>query len=209
MKEYIRAAPAFAGISADAVEMLAEGGTWVSLQPGETLFSQGDPSDALYLSVEGRLKVLIPGAAGAEIVIAELGPAEIVGEIQIMTGGLRSATIRTITAVKVIRFAKDLFDRLAETDTTFIERMQQVVVHRLRRNHLSSILPSQFGNLDFRQIEEIESLGLWKSLGKGQVLFHAGDSGDGAYIVVSGLLGVLVKKPDGSLEIVNHIRHGE
>ncbi len=209
MRQYIQAAPAFAGISAPALELLADGGSWVSLLPGETLFSHGDPSDALYLSVEGRLQVVIPRSPGAEVVIAELGPAEIVGEIQVMTGGARSATIRAITAAKVIRFAKDLFDRLAETDATFIARMQQVVVHRLRRNHLASILPAQFGDLDFRQIEEIESLGRWKSLDKGQVLFHAGDSGDGAYIVVSGLLGVLIKKPDGSLEIVNHIRHGE
>ena len=209
MKETIQAAPAFSGISAAALDLFADGGTWVSLQPGETLFSHGDPSDALYLTTAGCLQVLIPAASGPEIVIAELGPGEIVGEIQVMTGGTRSATIRAITAAKVIRFAKDLFDRLAETDATFIERMQQVVVHRLRRNHLASILPTQFGDLDFRQIEEIESLGRWRSLGKGQVLFQAGDSGDGAYIVVSGLLGVLVKKPDGSLTIVNHIRHGE
>ena len=104
MKEYIRAAPAFAGISADAVEMLAEGGTWVSLQPGETLFSQGDPSDALYLSVEGRLKVLIPGAAGAEIVIAELGPAEIVGENPFaLFGGVGAVWLKTKTSAGLAR----------------------------------------------------------------------------------------------------------
>src|SRR5258706_1766543 len=78
MKEYIQAAPAFAGISAAALDLLAHGGTWVSLQPGETLFSLGDPSDALYLSVDGSLQVVIPRSPEAEIVIAEMGPAEVV-----------------------------------------------------------------------------------------------------------------------------------
>ena len=79
----------------------------------------------------------------------------------------------------------------------------------LRRTHLALILPEQFGALDFRQMEEIESLGRWLTLHKGQVLFRQGDAGDGAYVLVNGLLGVLLRKPDGSTRLVNHIQHGE
>src|SRR5262249_28297052 len=91
----------------------------------------------------------------------------------------------------------------------FLERIRNLVLERLRRNHLASILPEQFGDLDFHQMEEIESLGHWVTLQKGEVLFRQDEAGDGAYFLVNGQLGVLVHKPDGSSRLVNHIPHGE
>ena len=209
MKEYIQVVAAFAGLSTAGVELLAAAGTWTPLAPGDTLLFRGDEADALYLVAEGRLDVLMPGVAGPETVIAELGPGDVAGEIQMLTGGRRGATIRAATATRVIRFDKQIFDRLAETESAFIESIQNLVLGRLRRNQLAAILPAQFGDLDFRQMEEIEALGRWVTLHKGQVLFRQGDPGNGAYILVNGLLGVLVGKPDGSFRLVNHIQHGE
>ena len=174
MREYIQAAEAFAGVSAAGIDLLATTGTWVSLAPGEALFHIGDEAPGLYLVAEGRLDVLMPGAAGPETVMAQLGPGDVAGEIQMLTGGRRSATIRANTAARVIGFTKAVFERLAETEPLFIERIRNLVLTRLRRTHLALILPEQFGALDFRQMEEIESLGRWVTLHKGQVLFRQG-----------------------------------
>ena len=209
MIEYIQAAAAFAGLSTAGVDLLAATGTWTLLAPGDTLFFLGDDASAFYLVAEGRLEVLMPGAAGPETVMAELGPSDIVGEIPMLAGGKRGATIRATTESRLIRFDKELFDRLAETEFAFVEDIQKLVLDRLRGNQLASILPAQFGDLDFRQMEEIKAVGRWVTLHKGEVLFQQGDAGNGAYILVNGLLGVLVRKPDGSSRLVNHIQYGE
>src|SRR5882672_5233206 len=158
MKDYIQGAAAFAGVSGAGVDLLATTGLWVSLAAGETLFHMGDEGRALYLVAEGHLEVLMPGAAGPETVVAQLGPGDLAGEIQMLTGGRRGATLRANTAVRVIRFAAEVFERLAQTEAVFIERIRNLALARLRRNHLALILPAQFGDLDFRQMEEIESL---------------------------------------------------
>ena len=209
MKEYIQAAAAFAGVSSAGVDLLANSGTWVSLAPGETLFHIHDRSRTLYLVAEGRLDVLTPGADGAEAVVGQLGPGEVAGEIQMLTGGRRTAGLRASGAAKAIRFSRETFERLAETEAAFLEHIRNLALTRLRRNHLALILPAQFGPLDFHQMEEIERLGRWVTLHKGQVLFRQGDAGDGAYFLVNGLLGVLLGNPDGSSRLVNHIQHGE
>src|SRR5262245_44197910 len=131
MKEYIQAAAAFAGISTAGVDLLASAGTWVSLTPGETLFSLGDEDKALYLVAEGRLAVLMTGAAGPETMVAELGAGDLAGEIQMLTGGGRTATLRATSAARVIRFSQDAFERLAETEEAFIEHVQDLAHERL------------------------------------------------------------------------------
>ena len=210
MKEYIQAAPAFAGVSTAGIDLLATAGTWVSLTAGETLFHIHDKSRTLYLVAEGHLDVLAPDSAGTEtVVVGQLGPGDIAGEIQMLTGGRRSATVRAHTAARAIRFSRETFERLAETEPAFLEHIRALALARLRRNHLASILPARFGPLDFHQMEEIESLGRWMALHKGEVLFRQGDAGDGAYILVTGRLGVLLRNPDGSSRLVNHIQHGE
>src|SRR5260221_2305921 len=209
MKEYIQASAIFAGISTAGVDLLATSGTWVPLAAGETLFYLGDEASTVYLVAEGCLDVLMPRSAGSDTLAAQLGPGEVVGEIQMLTGGKRIATLRANTATRVIGFANEVLERLAETEPVFLERIRSLVLARLRRNHLAFILPAQFGDLDFRQMEEIESLGQWVTLHKGQVLFRQDEAGDGAYFLVNGLLGVLVRKPDGSSRLVNHIQHGE
>src|SRR5260370_30997725 len=209
MRQVIKASTAFAGVFPAGVDLLVISGTWPGLAPGDTLFPRGNDADALFLIAEGGLNLLMSGPAGPETVMAELGPGDITGEIQLLTGGKRIATVRATTAARVIRFAKDVFERLAAPGAALIDRIRSVALERLRRNHLASILPAQFGDLDFRQMEEIESLGRGVTLDKGQVLFRQGDAGDGAYILVNGLLGVLVRQPHGTARLVNHIQHGE
>src|SRR5260370_28357783 len=121
MREYIQAAAAFAGVAIAGVDFLVTAGTWTPLASGETLFHIGDEAPALYLVAEGLLDVLMPGAAGPETMVAQLGPGDVAGEIQMLTGGGRIATLRANTAARRIRFAKDVFERLGVDDPGFNE----------------------------------------------------------------------------------------
>jgi hypothetical protein len=66
------------------------------LQPGDVLVEQGAVGDALFLLLDGIVRVTVDGEP-----VAELGPGAVVGERATLEGGLRTATLTAVTPVRV------------------------------------------------------------------------------------------------------------
>ena len=81
---------------------------WMRLRKGATLVTQGDPGDELYLLFDGLLAVEVDGAT-----VAELGPGAVVGEVALLEGGRRTATLRAVTGCRVAAVPGDRIDRAA------------------------------------------------------------------------------------------------
>lgn len=81
---------------------------WRRLGPGETLVEQGDEGGDVFLLFDGMLAVEVGGAE-----IASLGPGAIVGEMALISGGRRTATLRAITTCRVAIAPPDGLDRQA------------------------------------------------------------------------------------------------
>jgi Cyclic nucleotide-binding domain len=81
---------------------------WLRLRTGATLVSQGDPGHELYLLLDGLLAVEIDGRT-----VAELGPGAVVGEVALLDGGRRTATLRAVTPCRVAAVPGDRVDRAA------------------------------------------------------------------------------------------------
>jgi hypothetical protein len=81
---------------------------WLRLRKGATLVSQGDPGHELYLLFDGLLAVEIDGRT-----VVELGPGAVVGEVALLAGGRRTATLRAVTACRVAAVPGDRIDRAA------------------------------------------------------------------------------------------------
>src|SRR5690606_22697133 len=71
---------------------IAQALEWVTVQRGETLFRQGDAADSLYVIVQGLLRVVVSGDDG-EIVVNELARGDTVGEMGLLSGEPRSASV--------------------------------------------------------------------------------------------------------------------
>jgi Cyclic nucleotide-binding domain len=84
---------------------------WLRLRRGATLVEQGDPGDELYLLFDGLLAVEIDGRT-----VAELGPGAVVGEVALLEGGRRTATLRAVTPCRVAAVPGDRIDRDALAD---------------------------------------------------------------------------------------------
>lgn len=78
---------------------------------GETIFHQGDDADAAFVVQEGHLEVLLIDD-GKEFFVATLGPGDIFGELALLGSDIRSATIRTKSAVTLFRIDQSEFDFL-------------------------------------------------------------------------------------------------
>src|SRR5258708_23539099 len=68
----------------------------LSLPKGATLYSRGDPGDALYLITSGQVRILSE-RAGTEVLVAFLGRGDALGEMSLLTGELRSVTVKLET----------------------------------------------------------------------------------------------------------------
>ncbi|MFQ3665653.1 MAG: Crp/Fnr family transcriptional regulator [Sphingomonadaceae bacterium] len=85
--------PLFAGLPADTLAAIARRMHAHTARRGETLIRQGDPGDTLLIVLEGHLKVVLLAASGREIVLDFPGPGAVVGEIAILDGGPRTASV--------------------------------------------------------------------------------------------------------------------
>ncbi len=91
---------------------------------GEVIIRKGDPSDALYLVVEGSLWVEEAGA--------ELGPGSIVGEIGVLSGThLRTATVTARTDCVLARVSAKDFQRVYYTNPSLGLSLVRLIIDRL------------------------------------------------------------------------------
>jgi len=88
--------------------MLGSSPHWMRLRTGATLVAQGDPGNELYLLFDGLLAVEIDGRT-----VAELGPGAVVGEVALLDGGRRTATLRAVTPCRVAAVPGGRIDRAA------------------------------------------------------------------------------------------------
>jgi CRP-like cAMP-binding protein len=107
------------------------------LKAGEILFKAGDPGDALYIAARGKVEVLTNGSPGAEAsgsAIAVLGEGHAFGEMSLLSGGPRTATIRAVEDTDLLEIGKDDFDRLVATDRQLADAVKRISHQRAISN---------------------------------------------------------------------------
>ena len=100
----------FAGLDRPALLDLQSAFDLVALYGGEVLFKQGDPADSLYIVVSGRLRVAATANDGSETTLAELGAGETVGEMGVISGEPRSATVYATRDTQLAKLSKAALD---------------------------------------------------------------------------------------------------
>ena len=102
LAEYLAGDPHFAGCSVTELSELIRLGTTVSLPAHWAFLRQGTPADAVY--------VLLTGAAGVyrhRDAVAEVGVGDLVGELPLLLGGQRTATVTSLGSAKALRVSYD------------------------------------------------------------------------------------------------------
>lgn len=89
--------------------------TLVTFPAGDTVLRQGETGDALYVVDEGNVRVRLE--IGTDLGVE--GPGEAFGEMALLTGEPRAATVVAETPVKLLRLGKDDFDRVVQQSPRF------------------------------------------------------------------------------------------
>ena len=93
LERVLRSAPHFASLSPDERGALAATLRPRRIEPGQAIFRQGQPGDALVLLASGRLVVRRDTGGGKEVDLQQIGPGEVVGEMSCLDPAPRSATV--------------------------------------------------------------------------------------------------------------------
>ena len=124
-------APLFRGVGAPALERIARDARAVTLRGGEYLFLTGDEADRLFVVRSGRLRVLVEGDDGPRIV-RELGPGAALGELALLTGSTRSASVQAVRDSELLALEARSFDALLGDDPAFSRSLVRELARQLQ-----------------------------------------------------------------------------
>jgi CRP-like cAMP-binding protein len=105
-RERLRTVPFFRTLPDELLDGLARGATLETFGGGERVVVQGDPGDSCYVIDVGSAEVLIQ-EGDSERRVATFVPGDLFGEMSLLTGEPRSATVRTMGDVRVVRMGAD------------------------------------------------------------------------------------------------------
>jgi ATP-binding cassette subfamily B protein len=125
----LKTIPLFSHLDPEALTALAQRSMQEKFADGEDIVRQGDPGDKLYLLTRGAADVLVVDG-GADRRVNSLKEGDYFGEYALLTGGERTATVRTTQATEVYSLAKDDFSDLVESDPRLQEMLAQFVTER-------------------------------------------------------------------------------
>jgi len=95
--------------------------------------SQGEPADALFAIIRGRLKVASSGPDGRDTVLGIMAEGEVFGEVALLDGGTRSATCTAIEPCELLTIDRVPFMELLEQSPGIAVKLLHVLSRRLRR----------------------------------------------------------------------------
>jgi CRP/FNR family transcriptional regulator, cyclic AMP receptor protein len=106
--------PLLGKLPGDSLSSLATVARRRTYRRGEVIFHQGDPGETLHVLQSGRVKIVIDSEAGNEALLNIMGPGECYGELSLIDGGVRSATVEALEQVETIVLQRRDFMELVE-----------------------------------------------------------------------------------------------
>jgi CRP-like cAMP-binding protein len=114
--------PLFKGYTSDGAKRILNSGTIREDSSGEVLFKEGDPPMFVLLVLKGRLQAYVERHA-RELVLADAGPSTILGELAVLCGIQRSASVRVVEDSTVLQWEAADFRELLIRDVFLSERI--------------------------------------------------------------------------------------
>lgn len=134
MNQNLRRVPFFVGLSDDALHAIQDRLVLKRYRKGETVFVEGAVGDSMYLVESGQVAVVTESRNGApEAIVAYHGPGSFFGEMALLLGERRSATIRVVIDAELWQLHKSDLDALLRAHPNIGVIMSRELSRRLSR----------------------------------------------------------------------------
>jgi anion transporter len=131
LADAIRKIPIFSSLSREDVAKVLGKLEEISFAAGATIFRQGDKGDAFYLIHSGTVEVVLESGGGRMETLAVLGPQDSFGEMALLSGEPRSATIVAVKDTTLWRLSREAWNDLIEKHPVWLLHFCALLSKRL------------------------------------------------------------------------------
>ena len=131
--EVLKKVPFFQALDQEAIHYVVDKLKYKAYQKEEVICHAGDPGDKMFIIINGQVKVAVYSPDNEENVIAHLGSGDHFGEMALLTGEPRSASVITTQAAEMFILDKTNFDEVIDRYPSITLSMGKVMSRRLRR----------------------------------------------------------------------------
>jgi len=107
--DLLRKVPLFAGLHADALDGLAAQLRRRSFKRSTMIFHKDQAGDALYVIESGRVRIFLPTESGTELTVEVSGPGDVFGELSLLDGRPRSASVEALEDTTAFTLTREEF----------------------------------------------------------------------------------------------------
>ena len=125
----------FQGVEPEAREALYSALTYGDFGRGETVFTEGEQGDTVYIILSGKVKVGRRAADGRENMLSVMGPSDMFGELSLFDPGPRTATATVLTDARLASLAHSSLKPWISDRPEIAEQLLRVLARRLRRTN--------------------------------------------------------------------------
>ena len=198
--------PLFSDLDGAAFQALAERITLRRLAPGETVLQQGDEGDRFYLVAAGRFRVERRDDAGATVILALLEEGAFFGEMALLSGAPRAASVVAEVAGELLELRAEVLAELCRRHPHVADSLKRFCRQRLLANVMAtSPLFRPFGREERRALMERFRV---REVAARETVVQEGHPSDGLYVVLCGALDVL-KRKGGAQVPAGGLREGD
>ena len=174
-------------------------------EPNSTMIRQGEKGDKFYILLDGKADVYITKPGGSEILVNQLKPGQYFGEMALLGGGVRAATVKASHEgpVSVAALDEKAFNSLIDDSRSLREELIGLVERRNIYRQLQAV-----SALDENALASILQETKPVLYSEGQTIIKQGDVGDTFYLLLEGKVNILVKNENGDEVLVNHLSRG-
>ncbi len=130
--DLLRRVPLFTLLTVAQAEVISGAVIKQRFKRGEALVAQGQKSDALYILLTGRARVMTSDSRGREVILATLAPGDYLGEMSIIDNQPHSATVRAEVQTDVLMLGRAEFARCLTENASMSLVVMRGLVKRLR-----------------------------------------------------------------------------
>jgi CRP/FNR family cyclic AMP-dependent transcriptional regulator len=147
----------FSKLTPDDVEELAKIVVPKKYEADAAVFFQGEPSDSLYMLLKGSVKIKWASEEGVEKIVDILGPGEIFGELAMLDGHPRSATVTTCEPTEMASISRKDFEQFVAPRPEILWRLTESLCERIRKTS-GSMLEMTSREVPYRLLSALHQL---------------------------------------------------
>ena len=116
MSEALRRVTMFQALDERDLDALTKVARQTTAERGEIIVNQGSKGESLYVVVSGQIRVYLSDETGKEVILGLEGPGAIFGEISVLDGELRSASVAAMKRTELLKIEGQAFRQLLQTN---------------------------------------------------------------------------------------------